>query len=289
MTAGKLVLGGAQFGMAYGLTNTAGMPSKASMKALLDVASTAGIDLIDTAPAYGESEKMLGQLQAGERFGIVTKALHRGTTASTATLTAQLQGSLARLKQPAIEGLLFHEADVLLSDSGQALFDEASRLKADGLFSKIGVSVYDAEQIDAVMARYSIDIVQLPINLLDKRLLLTSALDRLKSRGVEVHARSVFLQGVLLADPRKLPAKVTKLRPAVLRFHQKLDGMDLSPLQACLGFLNGMDTIDRIIVGVTTQAELEEILTALHTIVPSTAFADIAIDDPELLDPRFWS
>ena len=169
------------------------------------------------------------------------------------------------------------------------MFQEASRLKADGYFSKLGVSVYSADQIDAILAQFEVDVVQLPINPLDKRLLVNGALDLLKSHGVEVHARSAFLQGVLLTDPTKLPEKMAKLRPVVARFHQKLEGMQLSPLEACLGFLGAMDKIDRIVVGVTTTGELEEILAALHVTVPWDAFIDVAIDDAELLDPRFWS
>ena len=288
MTVEKLALGGAQFGMPYGVTNTAGMPKETTLKALLDKARGAGIDLIDTAPAYGESEAVLGRLGAGEYFGFITKTLGGGSVPDVDTMVSQVHDSLSRLRQPAIEGLLFHDADILSSDAGYALFDAAHELKDNGLFAKLGVSVYNSDQIDAVIARFDIDLVQLPINLLDNRLLVSGALDRLKDRGVEVHARSAFLQGVLLSPPEDLPAKVAKLRPLVKKFRARLAELTLSPVEACLGVLLSMNSIDRIVVGVTSASELTEILSTMDLTVPWDAFRDVAIGDASLVDPRFW-
>lgn len=288
MKSSKLVLGGAQFGMSYGVTNIRGAPTDQALQALLDSAREAGIGLIDTAPAYGESEVVLGRLGAGQSFGFTTKTLANGSAPDVATMVSQFHRSLSRLHQQAINGLLFHDADILASDAGTTLFEAGRQLKDAGLVEKLGVSVYSADQIDAVLAKYEIDLVQLPINLLDKRLIVSGALDRLKDRGVEVHARSAFLQGVLLSTPEDLPEKVAKLRPFVRKFRERLVELTLSPVQACLGFLHSMESIDRIVVGVTSSLELAEILSAMENSVPNNSFEDLSIDDTTMLDPRYW-
>lgn len=288
MKSSKLVLGGAQFGMSYGVTNINGAPTDQALKVLLDSAHDADIGLIDTAPAYGESEVVLGRLGAGQKFGFITKTLASGSVLDVDTMTAQFRRSLSRLQQQAIYGLLFHDADVLASSAGDALFTAARRMKDDGLVEKLGISVYNADQIDAVLAKHEIDLVQLPINLLDKRLVVSGALDRLKDRGIEIHARSAFLQGVLLSKPEDLPEKVAKLRPYIENLRKRLVDLTLSPVQACLGFLNAMESIDRIVVGVTSASELAEIVLAMKSSVQCTTFSDLAIDDACLLDPRYW-
>ncbi|QBK30789.1 aldo/keto reductase [Roseitalea porphyridii] len=289
MIAAKLALGGAQFGMAYGITNTVGQPSETSLKTLLDMASKAGVDLIDTAPSYGESEAILGRLSAGDRFRIVTKTLPSGSAANVSAMLDQVRNSLTDLKQDAVEGLLFHNADVLTTKDGEKLYHAAHRLKMEGIVSKLGASVYDTVQVDELLQGFDLDLVQVPMNLLDMRLIVSGALDRLKASGVEVHARSAFLQGILLSDPDHIPERARKLRPVVRQLHSRLAEMRLSPLEACLGYLASLDEIDRIVVGVVSPSELSEILSVPDRHVSAALFADIATDDAELLDPRFWS
>lgn len=274
--------------MPYGVTNTKGAPTDQVSQALLDTAHDSGIDMIDTAPAYGESEVVLGRLDAGTRFRFITKTLASGSVPDVKAMVSQFHRSLSRLRQKTITGMLFHDADLLASDAGNALFEAARGLKEEGLVQRLGVSVYSTEQIDAVLAKFEIDLVQLPINLLDKRLLVSGALDRLKDRGIEVHARSAFLQGVLLTEPENLPEKVVKLRPYINNFRKRLAELNLSPLQGCLGFLQSMESIDRIVVGVTSASELKEILASMDCTVRANAFSDLAIEDASLLDPRFW-
>lgn len=288
MKSDKLVLGGAQFGMSYGVTNANGTPTEQSLHDLLDSARDAGIGMIDTAPAYGESEIVLGRLGAGQSFDFITKTLASGNSPDVDFMVSQFHRSLSRLRKQKIYGLLFHNADILTSHAGTILFDAARQLKDVGRVEKLGVSVYNADQIDTLLAKYEIDLVQLPINLLDKRLVVSGALDRLKNRGVEVHARSAFLQGVLLSIPDELPQRVAKLRPYIERFRERLGELALSPLQACLGFLDSLESIDRIVVGITTTSELTEILLAMENLAPCDNFRDLAIDDPSLIDPRLW-
>lgn len=288
MSAGGLVLGGAQFGMPYGITNEAGMPDEGSIRSLLKKAHNAGVRLIDTAPAYGESESVLGRVGAAEGFGLMTKVLAGASEPDLTRMYHEVRSSLETLKTSSLEAVSFHSADVLLAPGGQALFDAARRMRDSGLYRKVGVSVYDSTQIDAVLSKCDIDMVQLPINVLDKRMITSGALDRLMDRGIEIHARSAFLQGVLLASLDDLPIKLEKLRPVLQSFRSRLAEMSLSPLEACLGVLRSMPAVDYVVVGVNSVTELEGVLAANDVVVPWDAFLDLAIEDCYLLDPRLW-
>lgn len=274
--------------MPYGATNLTGVPTDKVLRELLRQACNADISLIDTAPAYGNSEIVLGRLRAGENFDFITKTLTRGAMPDVATMVTEFHRSLRRLRKPAIKGLLFHDAEILTSTAGTALFDGARQLKDDGLVQKLGVSVYSTKQIDAVLGKFDVDMVQLPINLFDQRLLVSGALNRLKDRGVEIHARSAFLQGVMLSTPEQLPRKVAMFSPFINKFRERISELKLSPVEACLGFLLSIEAIDHIVVGVTSALELAEVLLALESTVQSDTFSDLAIDNPYLVDPRFW-
>src|SRR5262249_17350751 len=157
---------------------------------------------IDTAPLYGGSEESLGRaLRAGDAFAIVTKTPWfgpGGVPANAEALTSAFQASLDRLRQERVYGLLVHRASDLLGPEGDDLFEAMRRLKQLGRVAKIGVSIYDARELEGVLARHQPDLVQLPLNVLDQRLLAGGQITRLKSAGVEIHARSAFLQGLLL-------------------------------------------------------------------------------------------
>ncbi|PJJ78988.1 aryl-alcohol dehydrogenase-like predicted oxidoreductase [Brevirhabdus pacifica] len=285
----KLALGGAQFGMAYGATNTAGQPDPAVVAAILDRASAAGIDLIDTAPAYGSSEAVIGAQPAAQDFRVVTK-----TPAGNALLEdpdgleTRLRHSLAQLGRDRLEGLLFHNADVLLSPGGETLFTRAEALREAGLVARIGVSVYDAEQIRAVLARHAPQIVQLPMNVLDQRLIRSGVLDELAARGIELHVRSAFLQGVLLADPAALPGRFDDLRPHLTRWRHLVAEAGLTPAAAALGFLRSLPQVERIVVGVQDADQLDELIAAHDSPVPLPDFSALSLEDPQLVDPRHW-
>jgi len=249
---------------------------------------------LDTAQAYGESEAVLGrQLPPGHDFRIVTKTPPMSATTAggiAGDLREAFRRSLQRLGQASVHALLVHDCGVLFGSVGAALWAEMQQLRDQGLVRKIGASVYDAGEVSTLMNDFDLDIIQLPINLLDQRLQRGGELDRLHRRGIEIHARSVFLQGILLARPENLDQRFAGLRGHLARAHAYLSGHGLSPLPGAMGYPLQRPEIDTVLVGVSCEAELRDILAAMD-IASSTDidFGPCAIDDDRYLNPSRWA
>jgi len=293
----KLALGTAQFGMAYGITNTAGRPTEAEIKAVLAAAAENGVNLLDTAPEYGDAEDLLGrvlddEVEANPSPVIVTKVPRMSGIERNAIGGAVRQAfekSLTSLRRSRTYGLLIHHCDDLLSLAGPEIYAALVRLKNDGLVEKIGVSVYDAAQIDAVVERYDFDLVQLPLNVLDQRLVESGHLSSLHRAGIEIHVRSAFLQGLLLMAPDELPHYLSALKNKLADYSRTLDTQNLSPVTGALGFLRMTPEIDRVLVGVQSVRELKEVSTAFAAAnVASVDYARFACNDDALVNPARW-
>lgn len=285
----KLALGTVQFGLNYGLANTSGQVSSEVARDILQHAHQAGIDTLDTAIAYGESESVLGKIGV-QSWKVVTKlpAVPDGCTDVTQWVQAQVQGSLGRIGIDSLHGLLLHRPGQLLEDIGAELFAALESLKADGLVVKVGISVYGPAELDALSGRYTFDLVQAPLNILDRSLVDSGWAQRLKNDGVEVHTRSAFLQGLLLMPKEKRHNKFDRWQYIWSEWDQWLADTGLSPLQACLRFVNTLDCIDRVLVGVDNVAQFEEIIAAAEGVLPSLPQFKILQDD-RLVNPATWN
>ena len=290
----KLGLGTVQFGLAYGVTNERGQVPGAEAEAIVGAAIAAGIDLFDTAAAYGDSERVLGQaLGPHGEVRIVSKlpplaADHIGA-AEIDQWRAALQRSLEQLRRPSIHGLLLHQPDDLRKPGAERLVAFLAELKSAGTVSRIGISAYDRAQIELALDRLPLDVVQVPVNLLDQGLLQDGTLARLKRRRVEVHARSTFLQGALLAEPASLPDHFAPHRDRLSAVGRAAERAGLLRLTLCLRFVLDQPVIDRVIVGVAGVTELRQILAAAADPAPlPEGLAALASDDPHLINPSLW-
>lgn len=290
----KLGLGTAQFGLDYGISNHRGQVPRREVDRILACAESAGVDLLDTACLYGDSEAVIGQtLGSRSSFRIVTKTPQFKTqnvgAAQAAALRAAFDASLQHLTRQSVYGLLVHNADDLLVAGSEALYEAMLLLRETGQVQKIGVSVYDGRQIDAILERYSPDIVQLPINALDQRLVKSGRLSALKARGIEIHARSVLLQGLLLMSAGRLSEYFAPYRDHLQRYFRALEEIGLSPLQGALAFLNTVGEVDVAIVGVTSATELQQVVEArLAPATPRDFFESFGVTDESLINPARW-
>jgi aryl-alcohol dehydrogenase-like predicted oxidoreductase len=288
----KLGIGTVQFGLDYGITNDNGKVIKKEASKILNLSAVNHIKILDTAASYGDSETVLGEiLQPLHPFSIVTKTpLFRKeeiTLTEITQLASQFQKSLSDLKQDSIYGLLVHHTNDLLAKNGHLLFDKMQEFKHTGQLKKIGISVYSREQIDKVLERFAIDIIQAPINVLDQRFLRNNYLSNLKKYGIEVHARSIFLQG-LLAKPKSISKHCAHIEKHLHAFFADCVKSQLTPLQVALSFVMQQNEIDTALIGVTSCAELEEILHTLDTNVTGIDFSKYMIDDETIINPTFW-
>jgi aryl-alcohol dehydrogenase-like predicted oxidoreductase len=289
----KLGLGTVQFGIDYGVSNQLGQTTPDEVAKILEYAGGQQIRYLDTAPAYGSSERVLGDiLGSSDRFRIVTKTDKISKPkigADDVNLAVDtFRSSLDRLGCQSVYGLLVHHPDDLLNTGGDRLMAELKSLQAQKLVEKIGVSVYDRDQIDRLLDKYSLDLIQIPLNVFDRRLLVDDYLQHLGSLQIEIHARSVFLQGVLLMSATDLPPYLARFAPILAKYHRANTERGVSSLQAAIGFVDRIAAVDTILVGINNLSQLQEIVAATVKSVDLGYLEDFGIDDETLVNPSLW-
>lgn len=294
----RLGLGTVQWGTDYGIANHTGMANGDTVAGILRFAMAAGVNTLDTAAAYGTAEDVLGTQGApGLGFEIITKTIQLGGLEACAAMAAQRVRerfllSLEKLGAPSVYGLLVHHAADLLAPGGELVWEVLSDLRRDGLVRKIGCSLYHPAELMQLLQRHDLDLVQIPFNVYDQRFLRSGALEAAKARNVEIHARSAFLQGLLLMPEAGLPAHFDGIRAHHGRFHQECRAVGISPLQAALGFVIRCPWVDKAIVGCESIEQCQEILAAAAP-GPSgmgggDAFSRLALEDEAYTNPGRW-
>ena len=284
----RLALGTAQFGLPYGIANHAGQVTRSAAKAMLQVAVANGIDTLDTAIAYGESEACLGEVGT-QGFKLVTKlpAIPAGCDDVRGWVQAQVAASLTRLGVNVVYGLLLHRPEQLLEADGNTIYHALQGVKDTGQVQKVGVSIYAPSELEALTQRYRFDLIQVPFNLVDRRVHATGWLQRLKDEGIEVHTRSAFLQGLLLMPQATRPAKFSPWSELWSTWHEWLSRHSVSAVQACLAFPLSFSEIDRVVVGADSVNQLEQIIRAATSAAP-VDFPDLHCEAEDLINPVRW-
>ena len=285
----KLALGTVQFGLPYGVANTTGQVGPEAVAAVLKRARLAGIDTLDTAIAYGESEQRLGEAGV-DGWRIVSKLPEcpDGCDDAAAWVKHQVRGSLSRLKVKRLSGILLHRPNQLLEDKGRALWAALLDLKKEGIVDQVGFSIYEPGELDALWPDFRPDLVQAPYNVLDRRLATSGWLQRMNQEGVEVHVRSVFLQGLLLMSEHDRPKKFARWSRLWAAWDAWLHEQGLSAVQACLGFAMADPNISRVIVGVDSVHQLDAIASFAETRITQ---CPEMLDSPDLdlINPSRWN
>lgn len=284
----KIALGTAQFGLSYGIANHEGQISREDGKRILDLAAESGIDTIDTAIAYGDSELRLGKIGV-RSWRIISKlpVIPESCPDIQQWVTEAVCGSLQRLKIKKLNALLLHRPQQLFEKNGDSIYTILQSLKQDGVVDKIGVSIYDPSELDALCTRFQFDLVQAPFNILDRRLIDSGWLVRLSDLDIELHVRSVFLQGLLLMSPFDRPGKFKSWEPLWSDWDRWLYLNGITPLQACLRYALSFPQISKVIVGVDSQKQLREIISASSGDFPELSDT-LKTTDLCLINPANW-
>lgn len=290
----RLGLGTVQFGIDYGVTNSRGQVEASQAHAILDLARESGCTLLDTASQYGDAEAILGARPVGlHGFEIVTKSPvisgDKVTASDTRNFERRLRRSLARLRVDRVHGLMVHHGGDLLKPGGDRLIGALRELQGIGLVHKIGFSAYDQFEVEAILEKFTPDIVQLPLNIVDQRLIASEFLRELQAHNVEIHVRSIFLQGLLLQELSQLPDFFVEQASRLREIDDRALSLGLCRMDACLMFVAQRREIGRFIVGVTSPAEFVEIVESLRRIEGKEMdFKGLGIDDVGLLNPSMW-
>ena len=277
----KLALGTVQFGLDYGVTNLSGQVAIGEVKNILDYAKEKSIDTLDTASGYGNSEQVLGEVGVNN-YRIITK-----TTPLKNGIDGVIKGfyqSLDSLNIGQVDGLLIHNIDDTKDKGFGKLFHKLNELKEEGVIKKIGFSTYTPEQVDFLLENFDFDLIQVPFNVFDTRLIEGGQLQALKKKNIEIHVRSIFLQGVLL-DFDNLSSYFSRWKKQFDKYQGTVEKSGLSLLEYALNFTLNVQEIDKILVGVNSTDQLKEIVQAKKKQSSLSAFP---IDDIALLNPGLW-
>jgi len=278
-----LALGTVQFGLDYGVSNTNGQVSLEGARKVLKLAKEHDISTLDTAPGYGNSEKVLGEIGAND-FQIVTKTI--SLQLGVDNVLKSFHQSLADLNMTSVHGLLIHNIADAKDKKFDTLYKELDKLKQNKVINKIGFSTYTPAQVDFLLDNFDFDLIQVPFNVFDVRLLKGGQLKRLKNKGIEVHARSVFLQGILL-NFQNLPGYFSTWECKFNAYKKVVKKSQLTLLEYALNFVMNVEGIDNIVVGVNDIKQLKEIIRASQKEIDNKLLP-FEINDVNLLNPSFW-
>ena len=274
----RLVLGTAQWGDAYGVTNARGRLSDGYLRDIVDVARARVINEVDTARGYGDAEVRLRPF--ARDFTITTKVSGAGD------VMADIRESLRDIDVPSVDSVLVHDWDALTDEQQLAAARALGGAVEGGLATRVGVSIYGVEGIES--ARIAFDSVgvdlaalQVPANPIDRRLDDSNLLMDLQDSGAHITVRSAFLQGVLLADAGRWSD-----HPEVRAFREY--AADVGALRACLGHVRGLPWATHVVIGVTSAQELTEVCDAWDSCEVGLLPKSLASNDLEVIDPRRW-
>lgn len=286
----KLALGTAQFGLPYGITNRTGQASLREVKQMITYARQEGVDTIDTAVLYGESETVLGV--AGVRsFKVITKLPPYDFKCEpvNAWVKNHVRNSLARLRIDCLYGLILHRSGDISGASGIDLVDALCNLKKDGLVEKVGVSIYDPSELDKIDQLNRFDLVNAPYNLIDRRLEESGWLLRLFNRGIEVHSRSVFLQGLLLMPRLEASIHFAPWSYKWAMFEDSLKSRGLTAHEACISLPLSKKEISKVAIGFERLSQLQQVICSLKRPLVNLNWDFMIDENLNLIDPSRWN
>ncbi|ACG76687.1 conserved hypothetical protein [Phenylobacterium zucineum HLK1] len=276
----KLGLGSGQFG--FDQPALRGRPREAEARDILSIAARAGLGVLEIGRHSHTAEAMLGQALPRPcpfRVTLTTVRPDRGPDLVEAELRAQMR----RMGVERVDTVLAPSATDLFSPMGPHLWERLRALKDQGLCARIGVSVYASDDPVGLAKRFKPDVVQAPASLLDQRLLIDGTLAELASMGVEVHLRSIFLNGVLFLPPDRAPSHLKAAAGRISRARRLIAEGRSDPLQAALGFALSRPEASAVLVGVGSAAEMSAVVAAAMSPPPDLDWDEMALDDPEAL------
>ena len=277
----RIVIGSANFSQKYGAD-----PIKLNQREnrkILNLAKNNGIYEIDTAEAYIINKGTFSNID--KKFKFSTKIMSDSRWVSLEFCQKQLEDHFKNFNTNKIETLFFHDIKILFTKKGIKIFKNLEVLKKKKFFKKIGISIYDTNCLNYINLNYQFDAVQCPYNILDKRIITTGWYDKLKNQGIEIHVRSIFLQGLLVNKLVYKKNYFKKWKKHFINWFQSLEKNNISPIDYCLSDLMNYD-FDKIIIGINNSENLKEIIN--FKTVTKNKMINFNISDTKLIDPRNW-
>jgi len=284
-----VILGTANLNSNYGLLGNKFGESPAEIYESLKIVRGLGINELDTSPDYGNAESLIGE--SGVGYFIQTK-LPASAFESHESMLSSVNKSLTRTRTSKFSAILVHHPEFNNLKKIQIIRSGIDKLLDSGITDKVGVSVYSTKELLIARELYpSARVFQLPVNLLDQRVLAESFTREIMNSGVEIQARSVFLQGLLVAQKSEVLKAKPELIPLIHKVEKVAENMGMSTLELCLSFISQIPCIDKVVIGTNSIESLTESLSALRRdwkFDAESSCSELAVQDENILDPRRW-
>jgi aryl-alcohol dehydrogenase-like predicted oxidoreductase len=285
----SLIIGSAQFGLDYGISNKRGLVEANEVKKIINLAEANDIQEIDTAVNYGSSQDVIGSVKSKIKVSSKLPAIDLKTNKIEKKLIEIIIETLKSLDRSNLKTLYLHDPSQLFETGGSEIYEHLQTFKLDGLIERIGVSVYNPEDLERLIKHFDFDTVQVPYNVIDRRFDSDTLLSRLKQKNIEINCRSIFLQGLLLIPFLDIPKQFMKWKDIFLRWGNWLDENSIHPVHACIAGAKQNDFIDNIVIGVESANQLEQVINFYKMCENRTMeFPQITSFDTYLVNPSHW-
>ena len=281
----KIVIGSAQFGTRYSL-NSKQVLKSTECKKILTECKVNKINFLDTAFDYTEAYKILKKIGC-EDFNVITK-LPKMNFISNHYHENKIYKTLNDFKIKHFYAILFHNEKFIFTKEGEKIFNFLKYLKKNKIVKKIGVSVYNYPILKKIIKYFDIDIIQCPINVFDREFIEKNNVEILKKKNIEIHARSIFLQGLLLLKSKQIPRKFKKYNKYFSEWDNYLKENNISNYFNCINFIKKQSKIDKVILGVDSVNHLNEFIKNWRQKIVLNNDFNLKINDKKLLKPYLW-
>lgn len=283
MKPSKLILGTANLGSSYGITNTVNYDPSNALE-IINYAVSRGIDTFDTAAEYGEAERLLGITHKSSKPANLITKIPKLDSYTFESVFHYLNQSMDRMGITFLFGLLFHDP---LIHERREIYEISERILDTGIVKRIGFSAYSLESLlTAKNNNPHWTIFQIPENILDRRLTNSTELLDLFNTGNIIHVRSIFLQGLLLTNSQELPLKFMQYRQVFAQIESLAHKVGVTPLDICLSYAANIPWSSGSIIAAATVAQLDAIINFQHV---DFEFSNLQSLPEAVLDPRRWS
>ena len=288
MTFNKICIGSANFGMEYGLDKKSPLLKK-DIKEIFEFLKKENTIYIDTAANYKNSEIIIGKYST-KKFKIITKIkkIPKGVKDLEKWLKNEIYISCKKLRVNKIYGLLVHDTqDLKNKKKAKKIYKTFDILKKSKIIEKIGLSIYNPNELDLYLKNYNFEIVQAPLNIFDRRIINSGWLKKINEKGIEFFARSIFLQGLLIKDINKIDKFFSPYKKKFEKFEIWTQKLNISKVEACIRFVNSYREVDKVIVGINNRMHFFEnykFLKKDKLIVPNS----LEIKSGKILNPKLW-
>jgi aryl-alcohol dehydrogenase-like predicted oxidoreductase len=291
----EICLGTAQFGLSYGITNHLGQVSQSTVRQILEKLSESGISWIDTAQAYGNSEESIGNsLPFNHAFKFISKLSPQSCEAYSYTdierWEKSFQSTCRNLKVKSIESFLIHSPRDLQKLGSSHLEKWLISLRQRSLVKRLGISIYSNSDLNHLNLDF-FDMVQVPLSVYDQRMLNDGTINLLHERGIKVHVRSVFLQGLLLLPSSSWPNWInSKARDHHKSFEELALTKQCELLDLAIGFVKAQKNIEAVVIGLCNLPQLQQLLRVWNTVSlwDGKEWEKWRLDNNSIVNPREW-